>query len=688
MNDVWEYEELNSTMKIRTLSNKMEGVFVLYQRGQSEIDSKLTIRIAREDSIKGSIGVRASKTENLNATLDIKYRGDSEIGGFLEVVGSSYLESYMEVRPNNRMFGLFEILPPPRKNVEIVSTEDSTTRSRSDLRTINYGDSQRMMIGNSLSSVEDEYLESFIKFDNVRTYVQDMLILEKANMRLYYVGDLTEGTNIELQLPDSKWFEMGITDANKPNASGFVTNKYTINRTDRYIEFDLLELFPKWVSGVINNLGLIIRSSDSHSTSFYTREGRFKPVINVSYITNQVQSMGRTEINSTMFIFGSGKGDLNSTLTVHSDYGFDETFTGFFQVHRPEVPVTNERNAFFIVSKPEQQARMTIAQRDEKEIDATISVQIKTSNFKDSTMTISKPELASWLTVDPNISLKSTMTISRKENSDINSFLGVSREALDSHLFIRAYGESEIDATLTVKSLQEEDFHASLAVSRDSVIGHMHIRAYGEHDFNGSIGVRVKDEDDFSSFLTISREALDSSITIRGYGTADFNGHLSVQKHEESIVEANMAVSRPEINAFMIIRALGESDMNASIEVPHYHYVESHMGVTRPELQATLEVRVPYYFEGHLYIKHREEVEATFMVHNISELAGYFEVIAVSYVDSTMGVSKPDLHGYLYPRVAGDSDLNTFTHIRQRDASDLNSYFHVGGMLGAYYFII
>lgn len=289
--DVWEYDDLNSTMKIRTLSNKMEGVFILYQVDETPLHSMMLIRTVDEAPLASSLEVRIEDEVELNSFLKVMYRGeDGDMDSFLEIIGSTNLESYLNVRPNNRMFGAFEILPPPRNTVEIVSTEDSTTRSRSDLLTINYGDSQRMMIGNFSSGSESEHLESFIRFDDIKTFVQDLLVLEKAVIRLHYVGDFINQTNIELHLPNSQWFEMGITHANKPNQTQLIADKYTINTEERYIEFDVLDLIPRWISGETTNLGLIITSSDNHTTSFYTREGRFKPVLSLSYITNQVQS--------------------------------------------------------------------------------------------------------------------------------------------------------------------------------------------------------------------------------------------------------------------------------------------------------------------------------------------------------------------------------------------------------------
>ncbi|WP_090739487.1 DNRLRE domain-containing protein [Paenibacillus sp. Mc5Re-14] len=573
MNDIWFYDDVNSTLMIRTPSNRMEGVFKLYQVDDKDMDSTMIVKIKDENPLVSHLSVRTQKESDLRATMDIKYRGnDDQFESFLEVIGSTYLDSYLEIRPNNRMFGIFEILPPPRVLKEAFSTEDSTTRSRPDLMTINYGDSQRMMVGRSTSTTDgEEYMESFIKFGNIKDYLQDLQLLEKANLRLYYVGDFIEDVDLSLYLPDKIWYEYGITHANRPSPIELITSSYTINTVERYVEFDIKELVMRWRNEQTDNFGLIIASNNKYATSFYTREGRMKPFIDIKYISNKIYSPGRADINSTMFIIGGGDVDINGRLTVDSTYTNDDQFTASLYVHRAEYPVPYDVKANLIASKPDQHATMKITIRDEDSRPATLTVYGYRNEDKQSKLGISKPDFAARLTVDPNISL---------------------------------------EATLMVRYDLNEDREATFAVSREELVGTMRI-----------IGIN-------------------------------------------------------------------ESPLEAIIEVPNYSYVESTIGVSRDELLGFFDIHNVEQKDATLYVKEREYMTGTMFVRSVTELISTMDVKYMVQVDGTLTVSKKNLHGFLYPRISGEDDIETFAYIRARDASDLGSYLSVGGLMGAYYFII
>lgn len=572
MDDIWFYDDIDSTLMVRTPSNRMEGVFKLYQVGNADMDATMTVMINDENSIASYLSVKVQRESDLKATIDIKYRDNNYFDSFLEVVGATYLDSYLEIRPNNRMFGIFEILPPPRVSKEAFSTEDSTTRSRPDLMTINYGDSQRMMVGRSTSAIDgEEYMESFIKFGNIKDYLQDLQLLEKANLRLYYVGDFVEGVDLSLYLPDKIWYEYGVTHANRPNPVELIANSYTINTVERYVEFDIRDLVMRWRNGQTDNFGLIVASSNKYATSFYTREGRMKPFIDIQYISNKIYSLGRADINSTMFIVGRGHGDMHSKLTVDSTYSNDDKFTGTLYVHRKEYPVPYDVNSIVRVSKPDQHAKMIVAIRDENSIKASLTVYGYRNEDKQSKLGISKPDFAARLTVDPNISL---------------------------------------EATLMVRYDLHEDREATFAVSREELVGTMRI-----------IGI-------------------------------------------------------------------DESPLEAIIEVPNYSYVESTIAVSRDELLGFFDIHNVEQKDATLYVKEREYMTGTMFIRSVTELISTMDVKYMVQVDGTLAVSKKNLHGFLHPRISGEDDLETYAYVRARDASDLGSYLSVGGLMGAYYFII
>lgn len=605
-----EFYDLDSTIKIRTPSNKMEGVFVLYRAEEDQIEGTMVVAVREASDLVSTLGVRVEAKRELNVTLDVKYRGYSDLEATMEVVGSSYLESYLEVRPNNRMFGKFELLPPPRVEKLISSTEDSTTRGREDLMTINYGDSKRMMISDGV-----EHLESFVKFGDLESHFVNVAILEKASLRLYYAGNLIDGTNIEVHLPNTKWNEYGITHANKPSSTELIADSYTINRNKRYIEFDIMSLVNRWVNGQTSNLGVIIKSNSSEAVSFSTREGEAAPSLDIRYITNQVYSLGRAELESTMFIWGVNQpeDDLKATLEVHSDWGFEYLESQLY-VHQVDVPLDEDITATMVINKPDQHSSLVVAVREN---DDSMYGHISVWGYggidgeKQAILDVNKRDLPSFLLVDPNAFLESIITV--KGNVDV-------------------------------------DLESTLTVTREAIAGFIAAKVSRTEDQDGFINVRLRNHSDIDSFLTVSKESL--------------NGRLTVG------------------------RAFGESEIEAIVEVPNYDYLDCCITVSKEEMSSSITVHHFVDLEAKLWIKDREYLDSTLMIHETSEMAGFIDVVYVTEKESTIAVSRRDLEGFLHPRVIGHEDLESSYWVRQRDASDLTSYIVVSGSFGAYYFII
>jgi len=579
LSDEWVLDDINSTLMIRTPSNKMEGIFKLYQTDDKYIDSFMLVYVRDEKSIDSTLTVRVQRQSEIISTLDIKYRGNSEFEGYLEVVGSSYLTSFIEVRPNNRMFGIFEILPPPRVNKGIGSTEDSTTRSREDLRTINYGDSQKMMVGRSeIGTAYEESLESFIRFNNIKDALQNMSILEFANLRLYYAGDFVENTDLNLYLPDTTWSEYGITDANKPTPIELVSSSYTHNKIEKYIEFDIRDLVLKWLDGRVSNLGLIIASNNTYTTSFYTREGRLKPSIVVQFITNEVFSPGRTDISSTMFIYGVGHGDLYSKLTVHSDYGFDYRHSTLY-VHRPEAPVANDINSNIVASKPDQHAKLTVAIPDNSDIHASLTIISKPNEDKVSKVIVSKPELNGRLTVDPNITLRSKLAVRKAWDNSILASLTVSRDSIEGKLLIK--DRTSIDGFLIVQKEIDTVLSSYLKVSNPEISSYLTVKADDHDDL--SVNIEVPNYSNMDSTIAVTREELIGFMdvhtiselrstlyikereylgaTMMIHNTSELNASLDIKYMVQ--MHGTLAVNRKDLEGFLYPRAIGEKDFNS-----------------------------------------------------------------------------------------------------------------------------
>lgn len=545
MDDEFEYD-LETNLAVRTLSNKIEGVFKLYAVDDSDIITSFVVATRDSNDLDMELSVKVHREADLNSTFDVKYRDNDDIEATFDVVGSSYLNSTLEIRPNNRMLGRFELLPAPRVNELISSVEDSTTRSREDLRTLNYGESQKMMIGRIYDAdLGEDYLESFVKFGDVAKNLLDLAILEEASLRLYYTGDFYDTVNIELYLPNQNWQERGITHANKPLPGELITDKFTINKDKRYIEFDIKETFLHWFNGDIKNYGFLIRSNNGYSTSFYTRESSRPPVLNITYISNQVYSLGRSEIESTMFIIGKGYSDLNATFEVHSDYGFDERQATLY-VHRAEVPLEEDLHSLVTVSKPNQHVTLRVALRDEDEMDGIITIIAHKNEELESIISVSRPELDGMITVDPDISMPITFEVKGNEEEDFASFLSVTREWIELAFKIKAIDDDELDSIIEVPSYDYLD--SVITVSKPGLDMTFDVHTIEQREV---------------TFVVKEKDYLDATFLIYQHSSLDMSFDIKYANE----IDATFMVSKPELSGYFYPRVIGEDELESTYQV-------------------------------------------------------------------------------------------------------------------------
>jgi hypothetical protein len=641
---------LDSTVAVRSPSTKMAGVFVLYQTDVRELDSTLTVAKLDASDLSSSMSVKALREKDFNSTLTVIYRNNDYLSATFDVVGSKNLDSYLDVRVNNRMSGVFELLPAPRVQKSIVSSEDSTTRSRVDLMTINYGDNQRMMTGQGSTTDGIETLESFIKWNNLNNTLIDMSMLEIAKLRLYYTGDFVIGTNLELHYPNTNWSEFGITHANKPTSTGMYTSDYTINTQERYIEFDVLTLLKSWLNGSRVNLGLIVRSNDDHSTSFYAREGRFKPSLNVKYVTNRVFSLGRAELPSHMFIWSVGNKDMDSTLFIKSDYGWDYLNSTLY-VHTVNEQLIEQLDGTLTVSRPDQTSWMRVVRADKSEINASISIQMKSETKLDSKIIISRPDQHAIFTVDPNISLKSTIAVSRWVDNDLEACMYVTRPDVLGTMYIRK--SDTMDATMQIVVNTSKELESMILITRPDIIAHLYSRAIGKSELEGFLNARLTREHDQEATLYVSRRQIDANLYVKHRD--ELTSSITVVRSEDDDFKSFLHVSRRQIDADLYVKHRDELTSMITIVQSEDQDNWSILYVNRREIEA------------HLYIRYRDDLNASITVIRSEN----------DDKDSLIHITRPDIIGYLYSRVTGRSEQDSLIKVARWEVDDkFESFFN------------
>ncbi|WP_342423198.1 DNRLRE domain-containing protein [Paenibacillus sp. FSL E2-0178] len=630
-----EVNDISSVITIKNrLSNKMDGSFVLYRTNDEDIEANLVIKQHNGDDLRSVIGIKVEKHHDIDASIDVMYRGNTEIQGGIEAIAVNFLESYIEVRPHNQMFGGFELFEAPRVEVTLSPVADATTRSRDDLRTINYGDTRSMLTGKS----PDEEFGAFVQFADFQNSIPDLKFIESAKLRLYYASFPLD-SDLALHQPNTIWRELGITDANKPHSVELLHDSYTINTIDRYVEFDIMETALRWQSGTLENYGLILSTTDDNRLTFLTRESDRSPQLIIKYVTSQVYSIGRSEMESSIFVYGKKNYDISGVLTVDSDVGI-YNLESYLYVHRQADYLYSDIPSKIPISKPELFSFLTIQKREYTEIDATLTVAVHSMTEVESNVSSSKPDIDSSLTIDPKISLASLITIAKPMTEDIN--------------FLFAISKPDLASTLTVSD---------------------HTRANNYLD--SELTVRTEYESFMDSTLSISIRDMAGLLTVRAIDQIDMDGIIQVP--DKFDVDSTLGYSHPDLKGTITIRAIGNEYLDSSIEVPYYEDLPSTFGYSHPDLSAVLTVTYTSEVDGEMYVKDKEYLDGLIDVKKINEISGYLMVKAVNQIDSEISVNRPELFGYLSPRVVGENELIAEILIKKRNVADLNSYISVRG---------
>ncbi|WP_110932419.1 DNRLRE domain-containing protein [Paenibacillus bouchesdurhonensis] len=555
-----EVFDISSEIIVKSkLSNRLGGSFILYRSLDEDLESTVLIKKPSGSDLNSILSIRTKHELNLDAAIDIKYRGNDDIDSEILAIAADFLDSIIEVRPHNQMFGKFELLEAPRVQVKMPPIADSTTRSRPDFQMINYGDARSMLTGKS----SEEEFSSFIQFANFEASIPDLKYLESAKLRLYYIN-FPINSNLELHQPNTIWRELGITHANQPYSVELLKDQYVINTKERYVEFDVLDIALKWQEKSLDNFGFIIKTSDGNSLSFFTRESDHSPLLIIDYITSQVYSIGRSELEAGIFIHGKGHKDITGMITVKSDVGLEWLESSIY-VHRKEDPLDEDRDALIAVNRREISSSLIIGIRRYDELESTIAVRNELQTSLSSTISISKPDLTAAITVDPNISLPSVMTVSRKECSQINATITINQRDLGAALEVSDYSReaSDIKAEITVVSEREEFLESFLSVSRQDLSANIIARVQDEHDIDSVLEIPYYE--DLDGIIRASRPDLSSSITVKHISETDAFIEVKERNYLDSVVDVR---NINELDSIIVAKQINETDTEIVISQP------------------------------------------------------------------------------------------------------------------------
>lgn len=539
-----EVNEISSIITVKNrLSSRLTGSFNLYRQEDDEIEATLLIKQHIGDDLRSSISARVANEHDVNSTMDVMYRGNGDVESIIEAVAVQYLESYIEVRPHNQMYGKFELLSAPKKIVSLAPIADATTRSREDLRTINYGDTRSMLTGQS----DGETFGSFIQFADFENSIPDLKFIENTKLRLYY-ANFTNGSNLELHQPNTIWREMGVTDANKPNSVEKLVDQYTVNTVERYVEFDIKDVALRWQSKELDNYGFIISTEENERFTFFTRESDRSPLLIIEYITSQVFSIGRSELESQVFVYGAGRKDLSGVLTVKSTVGIEYLESSLY-VHRIADPVLSDLKSNVAASRPDMFSTITVKIPANSSIDSLITVGYRKTDEISGRISVNRPELNSILVVSNHTKASNFMSgelivKSSEQEEWLASKVSISKPDINSYLTVKAIDVSDLE------SLIEVPFYDNI----DALFG------YSKPQIDAEL--TVKYTSDTESYLYVKeKEYLESIIDVKNI--SEIPGSMIVKVFEQ--IDGGITINTPELFGWLSPRVSGENDLNAEI---------------------------------------------------------------------------------------------------------------------------
>lgn len=530
----------------------------------------------------------------------------------------SEIETVINIRPQNRMWALFEVEEPPILKISKPPLKDAFVTNKPSEQFINFGKNTTLAVGNSNNYTYDSYLQ----FD--LSNWQPLFQVVGATLRFYFNGIIPNDTELQLIQVDNLWQEYGITELNKPNHSGIISNIYSRNTKEGYIEFEITEQVLTWISRPELNFGLVVQdvSNNEHLINLRARESTRSPQLNIRYYDARIYSTGRSQVNTELFVWQIGNSEVSTEIEVKTVIGNSDIETEIY-VHQRDVPVDNDKNTLITITRPEILAELIVALHGDEDIESQIDVCRYDVGQLDTEITVNKPNQEAEIFVKYYDSRDIELTVQRNEVSYVNTTINVSRESIQSDLFVKY--RNDIDTEIIVEQTNNSDVETFIAVSKESIPTEIFVNYT---DFiETEITARLSNESNIDVDLTVSRESVQSEVYVRAIGSSEVDTEITYRATNKSELDSTISVSRESIET--------------EITVTHYSQVDAE-----------------------LYVKYRNEIESVIDIKVHDNVESEIDIKSVSQVISEITVTRRQVYTQII--VPYWDDNNVQTEIRPR----------------------
>lgn len=479
--------------------NRMSGKVNVLAVGKYDISSSIIIK--KPIDIHSSIKIYSD-----NIIIDPKYPptfGNQKKGSIF-IPYRNEIRSSVKINAKNRMSGVVDITPPPKKTLKFYPVQDAFVRE--GIPTLNYGTEQSMAVGHH--SILNESYRSLIQFD-ISSLPKD-IIIDKALVNLSSSESRKTSQQLGMFSLQSEWTELGVTWNNQPAISNLLDIQ---NIKDGKITFDITSETKNWYDGSIKNYGLEIKAINEtvpEHVQFNTRESSAdKPYLEITYRDKTIYSSGRSDIPSKMFIYSVGNKDVRSTLNIR---GFDTNaaLPAKIRIYNPDYMESK-----IVISKPDLVSRINVRQSASKDVVGQITISQKALSKLDAKITISAPDRVGRIIIPYRNQINAGIVIRGYEKSELPSKISISRHTVFGSIRLRQKGSKDVTASMRINKGETRDLISLLKISKPEIMGN--IQVVQSSYLPCSITIRRNEESKIPSNIVIPhRKDLLSSIEIVG----------------------------------------------------------------------------------------------------------------------------------------------------------------------------
>lgn len=604
------------------VENTMHAKFFLYGTGSKDILVDIQPRAIGTRTIESEIHSRAIRNKDIYTEIDAKYRGNSEVYVEIQPMGFVQIPAEIEVRPHTNMSAIYETKKPPIISKSHFPLQDAFTKKESGFQTINYGKSSTMVIGNN-----DEF-ESFVKFETKT--MDSRYVITDVKLELSYLGEIIKGYNINLHTASRAWYETGVTYQNRPPKLDLVSNQYEIDQARKVITFDVKDIASEWLSGITENNGFVLSTTNKEPLYFKTNNSsdKYAPKLIVSYYDSIVPSTGRSQVRSEIFVYNKTPNDVRTEIEVASTFSFERIPTEIY-VHQPDVPVESDVLTEITSSKGTVGAEITAIRSDESSVLAVVTARSEQmSRNKNAAITVSRDFALA------------EVTVRLQDKSEIDSDIYVTRDKILSELTVSVEEHRDIYVEITANDIHVRYIEAEITP-----------RVIRSSDVFVEIEPNIKS--DVLTEITATRDSVLTEIT------AIYRG-------------------KKEIATEIVPRPVGSKDAQSELTISKDKILTHITAARREDSDVFTEI----------YASHRSEVYAEIYVSNTSEVEVEIDVVMTSKKQAEITVSKPYVHSEIMVPFYDDVDILTEIRPRVLYANDVYCVITMGKVSKGYAFIL